>query len=265
MVRLQSVEEVPRLEAAAEEAVATLAVCLDHQDLLAILDVPDVLANLELPVFPATQESHRYNLASPSPHHHANHAHKDLPDHQDHLAHPEMLANPDNPETQAPMHHLANQDQKDHQDLLVSPANPDPLANPEHQHNQRHPSPARLDPQETLDHPDHQDLLANLETMRDLDQLDQRDHPDPPAHLATMVSPERLDNQDSLVLPARKVFAPSIAPSTVECSSRMALADVKPMGRTEDWSLEPQIQLLPPIVSLVILLLLFTNANRKII
>jgi hypothetical protein len=202
------------------------AACQDHLDQQAHPANPEDPANLVHPVYPETQENHQFNLASQSPHHHANLAHKDLPaqlDLPDHLEMLELLANLATLELTL---HPANLDQKDHLDLLES------LVHPEH--------PVSLVPQlkasllflenldqpEKLDHPDLLDHLDNLVPMELLDLLDPKAHPAQTDHPDKTDNPVPLANPVKLDLPARKVSARNTVPSMVVCSSKTA-RDVK--------------------------------------
>jgi len=155
--------------------------------------------------------------------HHAIHAqldHPDLPDHLDHLVMPEPQDNPVDPEMTV---NPAKLDPRDPLDLLDLPDNPVPLANP-----------VNLDhrPHLNLDHPDQPVMLEPLEPLASLVNLDKTadlDQPDLRAHPVHLASPELMDIPDNpvrlvnLAVKARRVSAPSIAPSMVESSSRMEL------------------------------------------
>jgi len=203
--------------------VATLAAYLDLLVQLVLLVNLVVPVNPVLQVFPETQENHQFNLANPSLHHHANHAHKDLPAHLDLLVLLVMLVLLDNPVPPELMLHLANPDQKVHLVLLVNLVPLVLLVNPVHPHNLNLLLPDPLDPLEMLDHLAHPDLLVPPETMVLLDNLDQKV---PLAQMDNLVPMVNLVLLDKLVLPVvleKRVSAPNIVLSMVVSSSKMEL------------------------------------------
>jgi len=200
--------------------------CQDSQDHKEPQGNPDSPANQEHLVHQATPESHRPVPASLPLHHLANHAHKDHPDLPD-LQEAPATQEKQEPQAGPAQMHLpaapAPEDPPDHQEkpalwaLLENPASP---LNPSHSPPE---SPAS---QATLDLQDLQDLPDLLVPMALLAHPDQRERTDPMELLVRMDSPDPLDLPEVPVPPERKVFAPSTAPSTVACSSRME-RDVK--------------------------------------
>jgi len=171
-------------------------------------------------VFLATPESHQLPLANQSPHRRASLAHKDLPAHpahQDLLAtqdHQAMLASPE------PMHHPANPARRDPPDHQERPDHQDQPATPDPQQSASQPPQESPEKPEMLDHPAQPAHLESPERTDSPAQPAPRDHPVPMDHQAPMDSP---DPPAHLVLPdhrARRVSAPSTAPSTAVSSSR---------------------------------------------
>jgi len=204
---------------------AMAAVCLAHLVELAQLVSPERTASLALLAFLALPESRRLLPASRSLHRHASLARKDPPahpDHQDQLAtqdHPAMLA------SQALTHHPANQDPRDPPDHPERLDHPDHLEMPEPQPRASQPPPESPESPEMLDHPDQLDPPASLARMDSPDQLDPRDppapmdHPEPMASLDLPAHPAPPDHR------ARRVSAPSTAPSMAVSSSKMEQDD----------------------------------------
>jgi len=192
----------------------------DHKALQAKMVNPE---SPVLPEPPEILESPQRLLANQPLHHHANPAHKDLPDRLDPQDHQETQARLEPQDAQEPTLHQDLLDHADHPDHQASLAQSDPTENQESQLN---PSLSFQENQANpvtkaqLDLPDHQEP----QEMTDLqDPLDQK------AKLAPtelQVKTDRLDHQDlpeAVELLARRVFARNTALSTEESSSRMEL------------------------------------------
>jgi len=218
----QFLEEVP-----AKEVDAILVVCQAHAGPEVHQVDPDVPVNQEPQDCPVTLESHQFNLASQSLHHHANHAHRDHRDLQDPLDPQEMQDNPEPQATQEATAHPENQVQRDHQD---HPDNLDSQAPPESQElplKAHHPNQAPQDLPEMLDHQDHQDHQDSRAATLAQVPPDPKDHQDQQDHQETMDSQEHPDNPEHQEMQERRVSARNTAPSMVESSSRTELAAVK--------------------------------------
>jgi len=207
------------------QEAATVAAFLDHPEELDQLASPARTESPELPVFQEPPANHQLPHASPLRHHHANLAHK-VP--LVHLDHPEELATPDHlemPESPELMHHPVSLDPRD------LPAHPERPAHLDHPEMLEPPQPASQPPLESpespemLDHPDQLDHPESLARTERPDQLDPRAHPDPMDHPAPMDSPDLPAHLDHLELRARRVSAPSTAPSTAACSSKTEHGD----------------------------------------
>jgi len=204
---------------------ATRAACQGLQGLQVRQESQDDPVNPVLQDCQAIQASHQCSHANQSRHHHASRAHKARPVPLVHPDHQVMLEPLDNQATQEPTHHQASQARKAplvHQDSQVHQAPPESQAL---QRKANHSSQANLAQQELLVHkdlPDHQDSQVTMEPPANPAR---RDHPAPmasPAQTEIQELPAKLDHQEVL---ARRVSAPSIAPSTVVSSSKMAHGD----------------------------------------
>lgn len=166
---------------------------------------------------------------------HANKQHSHHADHApaDNLASLDHQDRPDNPELQAnralvvETHNLDRQDRLAHLDSLEDLVNPVDLDSPDNRLNLNKEGRHLLAHQERLDSPDSPETQDRQANPADPANPDRRDHP------ARLDNPETTDHPDSPVnldrpeAEARRAFARNIAPSTVACSSRMALAGVK--------------------------------------
>jgi len=200
----------------------------------AFLDLPEELAQLASPartespeplVFQEHPASHQLPHASPSRHHHANLAHKVPLAHLDHL---EALATQDHlemPESPVPMRHPVNLDPRDLPARPERPVHLDHLVMLDPQPRASQPLLESPERPEMLDHPDQLDHPESLARTEHPDQLDPRAHPDPMDHPAPMDSPDLPAHLDHLELRARRVSAPSTAPSTAACSSKTEHGD----------------------------------------
>jgi len=208
-----------------QEEAATAAVFLDHPEEPAQLASPARTESPELQVFQEHPASHQLPHASPLRHHHANLARK-VP--LAHLAHLDRLATQDHlemPESPALMLHPANLDPRD---LPARPERPDHLDHlemlePPHRASQ--PPLESPESPEMLDHPDQLDHPESPARTDSPDQQDPRAHPDPMDHPAPMDSPDLPAHQAHLELRARRVSAPSTAPSMAACSSKTEHGD----------------------------------------
>lgn len=172
-----------------------------------------------------TPENRQLHPASQQLLHHANPAHRDLPDHQDPQelqASPESLALPDG---QEPTPHPAHQDLGDLPDQLEKPDHRDLPESPVYPLNQKHlrrASQERLENRDLLahpDNPDHQEPTVPLDPPDRKESLVQMEFPD------QMVRPDLPDLPAQLEPPARKVSARNTAPPTEESFSRMEHVD----------------------------------------
>jgi len=199
---------------------AMAAACPDPQELQDPLDFPESQESQEPPVCPVCPEHHQPHHASPLLHHHANHAQLDPPAHLDPqdpqetqvslepLADQDLMPHQDPPDPKDPQEPQESQAQMDHKEMPVFPlrANPFKLVTQDHQEMLAH-----KDPQAPLDSPVEMDSPAQLDPKDPKDPKDQpvetvfQAHKDPPALQA---------HRESVV------FAPNIAPWTVESSSR---------------------------------------------
>ena len=198
---------------------------------LVFLDLKVPLVNLvaqvnpALLVLPVPLVNHQQLHVNPLLHHHANHAHKDLPAHLDL---PDPLVTQERLEPPADLDQMLLLVPLDLVDLLAQLENPDKLDLLANLESPLNPNPLYLEnPEklEMLDHLAHPDHLEPPETMDPLDLLDQKVLLDPMVPLAQMVNPVPLVLLALLVALEKKVFAPNTVLWTVVSSSKMELDD----------------------------------------
>jgi hypothetical protein len=201
---------------------AATPVPLDNQ---VALDNPDAPATPVLPAPLAIQVEATLNHAHNKLLLLANNATLVPPDNLDNPEPPVTLVLMDNPVKEADKEPLDPPDPKAHPDNPETPEDPD---NPETLDNQLHLPllPLALpDPPATLVPLVNPDNPVNPHRAADKAHPDPKDHPDPldqPETPVPLVNPVPLDNPEDL---ANEEFARNTVPSTVECSSKMELAD----------------------------------------
>jgi len=204
-----------------------LEVALDQLDLPALAESPETQdppeaqdnPELHLPLHALLQLLHRAN--------HAQEVNQDQPDH------PDPVANPAVPDSQAKE---AETQLPDHQDHPAPTVSQDRQVNPELQEdpvNQAHHLKAELAHQAQLemlelqDSPEAQDKLELQVNQAAQDQKDLQAVQDNQAMTVILANQDPLDN---LAVVETRVSAPNTAPSMEESSSRMELVVVKWMG-----------------------------------
>jgi len=228
--------------AKAEELAATAAPEADL-DQLVHQDPTEIPATPEDPEPPVSPARHHSPSALRPLQHHASLAPTDS---QDLQAHQDPMDNQEAQDRQERVVETHRQDLQAHQDPAATPEAQDSQEDQDSQELQPRASreelelpdpqemPERQDSQEAQDKPEAQDKLAAQ------DPRDHQDHQETPETMASPVSPDRPVNPEA---EARRASAPSTAPSTVECSSRMELVVVKqsePAGT--DWTpTEPMV------------------------
>jgi hypothetical protein len=204
---------------------------------------PEFPALLELP---DALDAHQLSARKSKSHHatHAHLAHPDHPDQPDHLATAADLDLPASPETTDSPAQPVPLAPTDHPD---QPAQMDHAVTPDDQHNPPRTPLASQDQQERPDHPVCPATTAHPDATDSPDKPDPTVPPDPLAPVAPTAKMAQLDPPANPVHRESAVSAPSTAPSTAVCSSKMEQDESKE-GRDRVW---PGERLSPVVASFI--------------